>query len=70
MSDRYGHIRWKFLNFETIKSEEDGSDEEESSEDEDDSDLSSDSDTSDESETENLADSLESSRTHSGKARL
>merc|ERR1712212_751887 len=48
------------------QSEEDDSDEEESSEDGDDSDLSSDSDTSGESEVENLADSLESGRTHSG----
>ena len=58
----------RFSKFWGIKSE-DEEDDEESTEDEEDSDLSSDSDTSDESEEENLADSLESARTHSGKAR-
>ena len=56
-------------NFRGLKSDEDD-DDEESAEDEDDSDLSSDSDTSEESEDEeNLADSVENGRTHSGKAR-
>ena len=57
-------------NFKGLKSDEDEDDDEESTEDEDDSDLSSDSDTSGESEDEeNLADSVENGRTHSGKAR-
>jgi len=53
----------------TLQQSEESEDEGEEESSEDDTDLSSNSDTSDESEDENLADSLESVRTHSGRAR-